>query len=450
MPPRILLINPWIHDVAAYDLWIKPVGLLVVGEQLKRLGIETSLVDCLNHAQPAMHQTGEPHSPVRKPDGRGHFHKTKLACPEILKPFNMPFRRYGISPAALKAAIAKRPRPDAVFVGSMMTYWYTGIIETIQHVREYLPGVPIYLGGIYATLCPEHARTHSTADRVFTVCFTAEMLTDMGFATKQSSADDTTGFIMPDCSLLEKTDSIPLLTSRGCPNKCPYCASRQLYAGFKQCDPQDIVRIVYDQHTRKGISDFALYDDALLINTKKHFIPLARGLADLKLPIRFHIPNGLHVRHINNETAGLLKAAGCATLRLGFESADESLQTDTGGKVNNDDFLRATNALQKVGFTRDQVGVYILAGLPGQTAKQVARSIEFVHQSGFRPFISEYSPIPGTAMWDAALQASPFPIIDEPLFHNNSLLPCQWEGCTMEDLHLLKRYARNPSAVYPR
>jgi len=109
----------------------------------------------------------------------------------------------------------------------------------------------------------------------------------------------------------------------------------------------------------------------------------------------------------------------------------------------------AVRLLQQEGFTRDQVGVYILAGLPGQTANQVARSIEFVHQSGFRPFISEYSPIPGTAIWDAAVQASPFPIVDEPLFHNNSLLPCQWKGCTMEDLHLLKRYARNPDTVYP-
>jgi radical SAM superfamily enzyme YgiQ (UPF0313 family) len=195
------------------------------------------------------------------------------------------------------------------------------------------------------------------------------------------------------------------------------------------------------------VRDFALYDDALLINARDHFMPLARGLANLKLPIRLHVPNGLHVRHINDEIAHLLKAAGCATLRLGFETADADLQADTGAKVNNDEYLMAVQALEQAGFTREQVGVYILAGLPGQTAKQVARSIEFVHQSGMRPFISEYSPIPETAMWDAAVEASPFPIIDEPLLHNNSLLPCQWEGCTMEDLHLLKRFARNPEAA---
>jgi hypothetical protein len=448
MAPHILLINPWIHDVAAYDLWIKPVGLLVIGEQLRRYGIKASLIDCLDYAHPAMEQTERPHHPKRKHDGRGHFHKTKIECPEVLRQLNVPFRRYGISPEALRAAIAEQPEPDAVFVGSMMTYWYTGVIETIAHIRQCLPKVPVYLGGVYATLCPEHARRQSTADRVFTGAFTPALLNEMGLGSIESNPASSAGFAMPDCSLLGTLSSIPLLTSRGCPNRCPYCASHRLYAGFKQCDPEDIVRIVYDRHTRTGVRDFALYDDALLVDTQKHFIPLARGLAALKLPIRLHVPNGLHVRYITDEIAHLLKATGCATLRLGFESADEGLQKDTGGKVNNDDYVRAVKALQQAGFTRDQVGVYILAGLPGQTAKQVAHSIAFVHQTGFRPFISEYSPIPGTAMWEAAVQASPFPIVDEPLFHNNSLLPCRSKDCTPENVHMLKRFARNPDEKY--
>ena len=74
--------------------------------------------------------------------------------------------------------------------------------------------------------------------------------------------------------------------------------------------------------------------------------------------------------------------------------------------------------------------------------------MSFVHHSDLRPFVSEYSPIPDTAMWDEAVKASPFPICDEPLFHNNSLLPCRWEGCTPGDVHLLKRFARNPAAAY--
>jgi len=444
MPSRVLLINPWIHDVAAYDLWLKPVGLLVIGATLRPHGIETSLIDCLDCAQPAQRAV-RPQAPVRNSDGSGHFHKKNLSCPEALQQFNLPFRRYGIAPEALYAAIAAQPRPDAVFVGSMMTYWYTGVIETIAHVRNCLPGVPVFLGGVYASLCPEHARMHGTADGVFTGAFEPAMLERMGFSPHLAEPES---FTMPDCSLQATFSSIPVLSSRGCPNRCAYCASRLLYHGFEQCDPDAIVAYIHEWHRRTNARDFVLYDDALLINADEHFIPLARGLIRLGLPIRLHVPNGLHVRHITDEIAQLLQAAGCATLRLGLEIADENLQAATGAKVGNDDYMRATQALQKAGFTRDQVGVYILAGLPGQSAEQIAASISFVHASGLRPFVSEYSPIPGTAMWDAAVAASPFPITEEPLFHNNSLLPCRWEGCTPEDVHLLKRFARRPETRY--
>ena len=29
--PQVLLVNPWIHDFAAYDFWAAPLGLLTLG-----------------------------------------------------------------------------------------------------------------------------------------------------------------------------------------------------------------------------------------------------------------------------------------------------------------------------------------------------------------------------------------------------------------------------------
>ncbi len=117
--------------------------------------------------------------------------------------------------------------------------------------------------------------------------------------------------------------------------------------------------------------------------------------------------------------------AGFKTLRLGLESADESLQKATGSKASRDDFTRAAQALKAAGYTDREVGAYILAGLPGQSTQSVRDSIKFVKDHGLRPYLTEYSPIPGTAFWEKAVACSPFPIDKEPLFHNNSLLPCR-------------------------
>ena len=53
MKTSIVLINPWIYDFAAYDLWSKPLGLLSIGSFLRECGFRVHLIDCLDAHHPA-------------------------------------------------------------------------------------------------------------------------------------------------------------------------------------------------------------------------------------------------------------------------------------------------------------------------------------------------------------------------------------------------------------
>jgi hypothetical protein len=79
-----------------------------------------------------------------------------------------------------------------------------------------------------------------------------------------------------------------------------------------------------------------------------------------------------------------------------------------------------------------------MAGLPGQPWEEVEAGVEKVWQWGAVPKIAEYSPIPGTGLWNEAVRHSSYDIGGEPLFHNNSVLPCQWKGFTLGDLAAIK------------
>jgi hypothetical protein len=46
-----------------------------------------------------------------------------------------------------------------VLVQTVMTYWYLGVREVIEDVRKLQPHAKIILGGVYATLCPKHAKS---------------------------------------------------------------------------------------------------------------------------------------------------------------------------------------------------------------------------------------------------------------------------------------------------
>ncbi len=147
-----------------------------------------------------------------------------------------------------------------------------------------------------------------------------------------------------------------------------------------------------------------------------------------KISCHFHAPNGLHAGEIDEELAVLLFQAGFKTIRLGFETSDEALQIETGGKVDNREFRRTVNNLKKAGYRNEEIGAYILAGLPGQRVGEVRDTISFVREAGARPIVAEYSPIPHTALFKKAKQFSKLDIENEPVYQNNSIFPCQWEG----------------------
>lgn len=194
--------------------------------------------------------------------------------------------------------------------------------------------------------------------------------------------------------------------------------------------------------TRQKISDIALYDDALLVKPRDHIIPILRGVIERGIECNFHAPNGLHIREMDEELAGLFFKAGFKTIRLGFETSHEATQIDTGGKVGNEEFVRAVRNLKRAGYSGDEIGVYVMVGLPGQRAREAEESVAFVQETGARPIIVEYSPVPHTALFEKARQLSKFDIASEPLYHNNSIFPCQWEGFTMADYRRLKESVR--------
>ena len=446
MSKSILLINPWIYDFAAYDSWIKPLGLLYIASFLLKNGYEVNLIDCLDPLHPEIKNETRITLPRRKSSGHGKYPKENIHKPEALKNISRRYNRYGITPRIFKEALTRCKRPDMIIITSMMTYWYPGVFEVIRMVRDVIPSVPIILGGNYVTLCPEHA-SRSGAD--FTISGEGErhipkLLKDIFGEDPSFMPDfnDLDSYPYPALELISCKDQFPILTSRGCPYRCTYCASHLLNNNFRRRDPLKVVDEITFWNKSFGIRHFSFYDDALLVNPEEMAIPMLREIIRRQLSCQFHCPNGLHLREITEELGSLMFHAGFRTIRFGFETVNLKRQAETGGKVSNEELRKAVIHLKKAGYQTREIGVYLLCGLPDQTASEVRDSIHYVLSCGAKPIIAEYSPIPGTALWDASVQASSYDITGEPLYHNNSLLPCQGEQLTLEMYRELKLLTR--------
>lgn len=443
--PFILLVNPWITDFAAHDLWAKPVGLLLLASLLRQGGCGVEFIDCLDRHDEFTNSYPDVVRGTAKDFGTGKYSRMGLPKPEPYSDFPRYYYRHGIHPESYRKRIREAGRPDLVWVTSSMTYWYPGVKEAVTIAREEIPGSPVWLGGIYARLCPEHARRVIRADRMVTEPLSKIpdlIAQSTGFRVTNAAAWADFNLLPPPAlELVSKLDYAPLLTSVGCPYRCPYCASSILQPDWKRFAPERIYSEIALAREKFGVRDFAFYDDALLLDADQNLKPALERIAIEGLNVRFHVPNALHVRALSREWCSLLRVAGFRTIRLGLETAADEKNRKWGGKVDVEMFLKGVGNLLDAGFQRDEIGVYLLCGLPGQTPDEVAKSIDTVKKAGVRPRIAEYSPIPGTAMWSEAAAASEFDIFGEPLYHNNTFFACRRPDFTLDDMIALKRMA---------
>ncbi len=429
---RILLINPWIYDFAAYNLWAKPVGLLKVAEYLSAFDAELFLIDCTDSFD-------------ARRFGTGRFRAQEVEKPLVLRRIPRIYKRYGISTDEFTEKVKQCMPFDLVLVTTMMGYWYPGVWKAVGMIKDISGDTPVILGGIYATLYHSHALETSGADFIYRGRVSSSLnfaLNTFGFRLKRKR--DAVPYY--ELGLYDTPSFGTLLTSTGCPFCCTYCASGLLGGQFSRRAPEHVIEEIKELH-RRGVRDFAFYDDALLVDADEHIKPILRTVIDEMPGTRFHTPNGLHARLVDEELAQLMKQSGFETVRLSLETVDATRQGKTGNKVSNEDIRIAVRHLRRHGFKKDEIGVYLMYGLPGQDIEEVKQGVEFLKLLGVRIHLTEFSPIRGTRAWDELVNDGIIDDTMDPLLTNNTVFSYLFSTYDEKELRELKRTVKEYNAA---
>jgi radical SAM superfamily enzyme YgiQ (UPF0313 family) len=452
--PRILLVNPWITDFAAYDFWLKPVGLLHLAAVLRNQGYDVRLVDCMDRGQPELlHWQGLARQQNRK-WGTGKFVRFPIAKPPLYAHIPRHYARYGYPEEVLKRICVQGHAPDAILVTSGMTYWYPGVQQTIAVLRALFPRAPVLLGGIYASLCTKHASQHSGADwamagegemvigNIIQAVLNGETPALRDDPSLSYDAVDLDQLPFPAFDLYPNLHYAAIMTSRGCPLTCTFCASRLVSGQYRWRSVGNVMAELEWLNRGLGVREFAFYDDALLTNRDHHFKPLCEQVLVKELHAGFHTPNGLQVKFIDSETAQLMWRAGFKTIRLAYESGSEARQRDMSKKVSNESFAAGVCHLQAAGFGPAELDAYVMMALPNQSIEEVLWSMAYVHSLGVGIRLAAFSPIPGTVDYARALARGDLPADADPLLSNNSILPVRLEGVGYAVYDMISRLAK--------
>lgn len=365
-----LLINPPIYDTRYWDRWAQPHGLLRVGRLLKDRGYGTELIDCL--------------APARG----GRLQRTVRGSVDV-GDVPMTVYHYGMPLEALGRALSRRERtPDEVFVTSTMTYWWESTRDVIRVIKRVFPKSQVLVGGIYPTLCPEHAEENTGADLVVAgeVEAASNLWTDLSLYP-----------IPPDYAVVT--------SSRGCPYDCAHCAQRKINGpGVRHRDPEDVVAEIVDKNNRCGIRKFAFYEDNILIDCEEHFERILELLLDTNLKLHLSAPEGFEVRLLYPRLLRRMKAAGFRSIYLPLEAASLDGSTLLDQKcVGIQDFEAAVEHCRAAGYrpgVRQELNAFILYGVPRQPLDVLVETILYaVHRVGnVTPML--YAPVPGSRLYD--------------------------------------------------
>ena len=425
MKTKILLVNPSIYDFAAYDFWLRPYGLLRAASKLTHKA-DLHLFDFLDRSNPAFDPEGRLKRDVW---GRGQYPSERVEKPAALKDIPRHFNRFGIPARVFSNFLEKNGSFDFALVQTSLTYWYPGIREVIEIIRQICPQTRVVLGGFYATCCTEHAAGLG-ADLVIRHDDLAPLEELLGEALPA-------GHTLPCWQAYQASEKGVMTLTEGCPFKCSYCYQPLTGRPFKP-RPLDECIAEYEHLAQLGVKNIAFYDDALLVRPEETLVPFLEYVIEHPQRINFHTPNALHARMVSPDLAKLMVQAGFKTFYLGFESSSEEFQKATGGKIISEDLVRAVDALKHAGTEKQNITAYQLLGHPKSDLQQIEQSMRFAHGLGIRLMLADFSPIPGTPDGELCRE---YTDLDEPLNHNKTAFPIRMLG--MNQVNRFKDLCRN-------
>lgn len=205
----------------------------------------------------------------------------------------------------------------------------------------------------------------------------------------------------------EADHAISIMTSRGCPFKCTFCASHQAHGRrMRYYSEERVAQDVDLLIERYGVKSFVIQDDHFMGGKERPY-NIVSAIKDRKGSIFFQ--NALAIYALDKRFLSLLKEAGIDELVLPIESGSARVLKDVMRKPLKLDIVQRVLAdCREAGIFTD---CNIIVGMPGETMADIEVSREFlknIYGDWFRVFIA--TPIPGSEMYEEATRNDYFVI----------------------------------------
>jgi anaerobic magnesium-protoporphyrin IX monomethyl ester cyclase len=189
--------------------------------------------------------------------------------------------------------------------------------------------------------------------------------------------------------------SLNLVSSRGCPYRCNWCAKPVFGSTYQFRSPERVAREMLRLKTEFGAEHIWFADDIFALSPQ-----WTRTFADAVDRLGAALPFKMQSRCdlMTRDTVGALRRAGCAEVWMGAESGAQKIldAMDKGTRVEQ--IYEARENLKRHGI---RVGFFLQFGYPGETWLDIEKTIRMVRETSPDDIgVSVSYPLPGTKFYD--------------------------------------------------
>lgn len=219
-------------------------------------------------------------------------------------------------------------------------------------------------------------------------------LDEIGFPDWEQLAPQEYSKYAPHGGFAKTPPVAQLITTRGCPYACHYCAASVLNGRkIRRRSPQSIIKEIQYLITYHNIREIHIEDDNFTFY-KDHVVNLCTEIRNKGIKLNFGLPNGVRVDRLDDDILSELKHTGFYFLSIGIESGCHATLRRMNKALDLQKVRDGIKLIKKYDF---RLKGFFMIGYPGETRQEILETIDFANSLGLdQAFFSIYIPLPGT------------------------------------------------------
>jgi hypothetical protein len=217
--------------------------------------------------------------------------------------------------------------PDEIYISTLFTYYWRYTHQVIDYYVKKYPKSIIKVGGIYASLCPQHLYAE----------FKDKIHIHQGLLNEVED-------ILPDYTLVPKWKASIVFSQRGCIRGCPFCAVNKL-------EPQSTYKKTIKHLIHPDHNKIIFFDNNFI--SSPYYNDILEELKELNKVVDFN--QGLDGRLITEKVATQLRSIKLPIVRIAYDVYSQGYRKA---------IKRAIDNLKQVGYNGKAIIVYIIHNTP--------------------------------------------------------------------------------------